>query len=195
MLGSGITGIILAGGESKRFGENKTTYHFEGIRLIDRALDLFSGICSSILVSSNRDIIIGGDSRIVHDIRPGKGPMMGIYSALLQSETMHNFVLSVDSPLIPSSLFEFIFLHRDHSLVAVPQFGESHFEPLIGYYSRDCLPYMDSFINSGNLKLPDFFKEVPFKGIDVVNKWKEYQPGFFLNINTKNDISGLYTGK
>jgi len=195
MLGCEITGIILAGGESKRFGKNKSLFELDGIRLIDRVLNILTSVSGTILISTNNPEIQIPGYRVVRDIEKGKGPMMGIYSALLQSTTQHNFVLSVDTPLVPAFLFEYMFLAREMNQVVVPMAGVGKFEPLIGYYNRDCLPAMKSYIEQGKLKLPDFFNTIPFLGIDVHSIWPDWDDRFFLNINTQQDISGFYTVK
>jgi len=50
-----ITGIILAGGESKRMGTDKTKVSFNGKNLIEYPINLFRNKCSEILISSNNN--------------------------------------------------------------------------------------------------------------------------------------------
>ncbi len=193
MHGSGITGIILAGGKSKRFGQNKALFELRGIRLIDRVVQTMSEICDSLLISSGESLVPISNVTHVTDIESGKGPMMGIYSALLQSNTEHNFVISVDTPLVPSALFTFLYQRRKTENVIVPVYANGYFEPLIGYYNKDILPVMKRFIDANDLKMIHFFSAVPFLGVDLEKEWPDWDKNYLINLNTPEDLQAFYT--
>ncbi|MEI6575031.1 MAG: molybdenum cofactor guanylyltransferase [Bacteroidota bacterium] len=189
-MDKGITGIILAGGESRRFDGEKGLAILREKPLIEWVLEAIKPLCSEIIISANTESYQSYGHRIIPDIESGKGPMMGIYSALLNSETEHNLVLSVDTPLVSADLLQYIFQNKGNAQVAVPQSGVNHFEPLIGYYSQNTLFLMEAFFKMNNYKLPDFFKTVSFKGIDL-ESWDEFQSQFLSNVNTREVLLAL----
>jgi molybdopterin-guanine dinucleotide biosynthesis protein A len=185
-----ITGIILAGGESRRFGGEKGLALLQGRPLYQWCAAVFEGFCEETILSANSASYADTPYRVIPDLSPGHGPMMGIYSALLASNTEHNLVLSVDTPLVPVELMRFIFDSRGDAHVALPQSGDRHYEPLIGYYNRAVLPAMKAFMELNNYKLPDFFQTIPFRGIDLLS-FPGYSSHMLTNINTRGDLDGI----
>jgi len=185
-----ITGIILAGGESKRFGGEKGLALLHGKPLIEWVIAALRPLCSDILISANSASYNAYPYRVIPDVSPGKGPMMGIYSGLANSGTMHNLVLSVDTPLVSAALLHYIFENAGDTMIAVPQMAPQHFEPLIGYYQRDAISSMETFFAQHNYKLPELFRSLPFRGIDL-QAWPLFQPIFLANVNTREDLDAL----
>lgn len=186
-----MTGIVLAGGKSRRFGSEKGLVLFDGRPLVEYAIQTLKQICGTILISANTAAYEKFDCRIVYDEVKDIGPMGGIYSALRQSVTSNNMILSVDSPFISSSLLRYIYSKRENSMICVPCFGENKYEPLIGFYSKEVLPFMEKFINMGNYKLPDLFREVPFNGIIIPLESEFYHERLFYNVNTPEDLKRI----
>lgn len=193
MQGSEITGIILAGGKSKRFGQNKAFFELEGIRLIDRVMATMAEISSSVLISTGDDTLPMEGVHQVRDLEPGKGPLMGIYSALRQSPTDHTFVLSVDTPFVPPALFRFLYSRKGSSRVVVPVYTNGFSEPLIGYYHKDILSVMEQVLATNDLKMTNFFAAVPFLGINLERDWPDWSAKYVLNLNTREDLQSFYT--
>lgn len=185
-----VTGIILAGGESRRFGGEKGLAPLQGKALVDWCIAALRPICDDIILSANSSSYDDKGYSVVPDLHRGHGPMMGIFSALQASKTEHNLILSVDTPLVTTDLLRYIFERRGDALIAVPQSGERHYEPLIGYYNSAVLPVMLDFFDRNNYKLPDFFQHVPFRGIDL-HAYPGYTPKMMLNINTRGDLDSL----
>lgn len=77
-----------------------------------------------VVVSSNADYDAFGYNRI-EDLISDKGPVGGLYTALKQSKTKFNLVLSVDVPLITTELVQWLVdNHDDGYLVTQVQVGE-----------------------------------------------------------------------
>ena len=104
-----ITGAILAGGLNSRFGQNKALINIDGKTLIERIIEVFSTIFDEILIiSSSPDIYNKFDScRVIGDILPIGGPLIGIYSALIGSKYDAVFVSACDMPFINPSLINY----------------------------------------------------------------------------------------
>jgi len=183
-----VTGIILAGGKSLRMGTDKGLQELCGKPLISYAIQVLSGLCSNMIISSSSDGYKSFGYQVVADEFPGIGPMGGIYSALRQSNTERNLILSCDLPFVSEELLSFILENAIGCQVAVPWQGNQHYEPLCGFYRLSVLEKMESFIQRGNYKLPDLFEEISINRLIINNESDFYHGNLFLNVNSKHDL-------
>ncbi|MCI0822815.1 MAG: molybdenum cofactor guanylyltransferase, partial [Chloroflexi bacterium] len=104
------SGIVLAGGRSRRLGRAKALEPFQGEPLIRRVIDRLSRITddlvfvvndheqASALPISSRDIDLTYD--IVIDKYPDGGSLGGIYTGLLAANSQWAFVVACDMPFL-----------------------------------------------------------------------------------------------
>jgi len=184
-----VTGIILAGGKSSRMGTDKGLQELCGKPLINYAIQSLSGLCSTILISTSSDAYQSFGYKTVADEIPGIGPMGGIYSALKQSKTDINLVLSCDLPFVSKELLSFILKNSEGYQVAVPWQGNQHYEPLCGFYHLSVLDQMSSYIKHNNYKLPDLFEEISINRLVINKELDFYNEELFLNVNSKHDLA------
>lgn len=184
-----ITGIILAGGKSSRMGTDKGLQELCGKPLISYSIQLLSEFCSTIIISTSSDAYQSFGYKTVADEIPGIGPMGGIYSALKQSKTEQNLVLSCDLPFVSKELFSYIIKNSEVYQAAVPWEGNQHYEPLCGFYHLSILDQMNVFVQNGNYKLPDLFKTISINKLVINDKLKFYNGNLFLNVNSKHDLA------
>lgn len=100
-----LSGGILAGGRSNRFGSNKALFASDGERLIERAVRLLRPFCAQVLVSAshaNADAyrFLGLD--IVEDLHADCGPLGGLEALLTLCATPWMFILACDMPYVSS---------------------------------------------------------------------------------------------
>lgn len=100
-----LSGGILAGGRSNRFGSNKALFAPDGERLIERAVRLLRPFCAQVLVSANHANadayrFLGLD--IVEDLHADCGPLGGLEALLTQCATPWMFILACDMPYVSS---------------------------------------------------------------------------------------------
>ena len=184
-----ITGIILAGGKSSRMGTDKGLQELCGKPLISYTIQVLSKLCSTIIISTSSDAYQSFGYKTVADEIPGIGPMGGIYSALKQSETPKNLVLSCDLPFVSKELLSYILKNSEGFQAAVPYQGNQHYEPLCGFYHLSALDQMQGFIETGNYKLPDLFEEIAINRLIIKNKLDFYSENLFFNVNSKHDLA------
>lgn len=183
-----VTGIILAGGKSSRMGADKGLQELCGKPLIQYAIDALSGLCSTIIISSSSEAYQALGYKVVGDVFPGIGPMGGIYSALKQSKTDMNLVLSCDLPFVTQELMSYILQNSNGFKVTIPWMGGQHYEPLCGFYHLSTLDQIGDYIKNANYKLPDLFEEISINKLDINNKSEFYKEYLFFNVNSKNDL-------
>lgn len=100
---AGWTGVVLAGGGSRRFGGlDKTRLPLGGRTLRQRALDVLAPVCATRL-------LVGGlaatdATEVVPDRYPGEGPLGGILTALDRLTTPYALVLAADLPFLSVDL-------------------------------------------------------------------------------------------
>jgi molybdopterin-guanine dinucleotide biosynthesis protein A len=186
-----ICGIILAGGESKRMGSDKTILNFRGKSLVERMAGIISPFCKKILISSNSQHHIGIGYKVVPDEISGRGPIIGIYSSLRKSDSIYNMVLPADLPLISAELVRFLLNHAKQEKISAIVTPEGYIEPLCAMYPKTILPALEDFIQSGNNKLIDFLKANRFHPIQLSEKQSFYHPKLLLNVNTPEEFDKL----
>ncbi|HRY32379.1 MAG TPA: molybdenum cofactor guanylyltransferase [Bacteroidales bacterium] len=186
-----VTGIILSGGKSSRFRQDKGLFRLMGKSLAERAAETLRPLCSHILVSTGNPAYQALGFQTVSDLVPACGPMMGIYSCLKQSHHMHHLVLSVDTPLVGTAFLAYLLSCSSDAQIVAAGFANEHYEPLIGYYHRDVIPAMEKQFSKGNYKLPDLFRHVAFREVRPGNEQFPFHPDMFRNINSEEDIAAV----
>jgi molybdopterin-guanine dinucleotide biosynthesis protein A len=185
----GMTGIILAGGGSSRFGSDKAFIEIKGLPLIKRQIKFLKKIFKKIIIITNnpKKYHFRG-IRIFQDIIPEKGPLGGIYSGLMNSDTLYNFVVACDMPNLNLKLIRYMIRQKNNFDVVVPRIKKG-FEPLFAVYSKNCIRPLYETLNSRNLRIRNFFKKIMVRVINEDEILKFGNPDIlFMNINTKIDL-------
>ncbi len=176
------TAIIMAGGNSARMGRDKSMFSIKGQPMIRRIYDQLRPHFNQILVSSNRlsDYRFLG-AEVIPDIAAGKGPLMGIASALRASTNEVNFVVACDIPQIDMDFVRMMLRQiRDYDAV-VPTIGPSRYEPLFAVYKKSARATIEAALNSGNNRIMDALRGCNVKFIKPPDSSK------LKNLNTMND--------
>lgn len=178
-----VTGIILAGGKSRRMGMDKSQVSLMGKKLIEFPIDV-------IKKTTDRIIIIGDSSKInypnikqYNDIIPGQGPLGGIYTGLSYSQTELNIITGCDMPFIKLKFLKDLIKHSDNYEVIMFEHS-GKFEPLYALYRKRIAAQIRKLIENGKLKLqdiPNYFKTKLIK-MDVNNE------KLFFSVNTALDL-------
>lgn len=184
-----LTGIILAGGRSRRMGVEKGLVHFNGQPLINYSIKVLKDLCSEIMISSNSNCYDYLGYKVVPDLVEDSGPMVGIYSCLTESKNRANLVISCDMPFVTEEIFQHLVSQAGNAWICVPWYENDHFEPLCGLYQKDVLPEMKEFIGDGNYKLPDLFKKTNISVVNVNELLPTLHEHYFMNINTPSDLA------
>jgi molybdopterin-guanine dinucleotide biosynthesis protein A len=99
-----MTSIILAGGKSSRLGRSKTFEPIGGKSLIQWVIDHLAVLSTEIIIATAHGEKIPYASavriKMVADVYPGKGPLVGIYSGLIASSSPRAIVVGCDMPFL-----------------------------------------------------------------------------------------------
>ncbi len=187
-----MTSIVLAGGKNLRLGRIKALEIIDSKSLIERAVERVELVSNQILVVASQGQLTLPDNckaKILVDLYPGKGPLGGIYSGLLASESSHSLVVACDMPFLNIKLLHYMIgLCQDFDVV-VPRVGEEKLEPLHAIYSKNCLDSMKTLLEQNQLKIDRFFNTVNVRYIERA-ECQKFDPELltFFNINSRADL-------
>src|SRR6056297_1490049 len=103
------TAVILAGGKSKRMGQNKELLNINNRRLVEMQISKLEKDFEEILVITNYpQYYYGLNCNTFSDIIKGKGPLGGIYTGLVYSSSLHTYFLACDMPIVNRDYINFL---------------------------------------------------------------------------------------
>ncbi|MFP4198434.1 MAG: molybdenum cofactor guanylyltransferase [Halanaerobium sp.] len=188
---SKINAVLLAGGESSRFGTNKALLSFAGMSLIEYIYsNLQQNFKRVIVVGSKAEYSFLKAAEIREDIFQNRGPLAGIYTGLYFSDSSHNFICGCDMPFLNKKYFNF--LKREAALnpkaeIIVPSFN-GYLEPLAAIYQRSLLPQIRREILLNNLKIKSFYQKSRKKIIEEEVLKRNFRlEKLFFNLNYPED--------
>lgn len=184
---------IQAGGQSRRMGRDKALMPFLGRPLIQRVLDRLTPIADEVLVTTNSpDDYRFLDLPLFRDLKPGRGALGGLYTALSSATCEVVAVVACDMPFASASLIEAAnrLLIQEGADVVIPDSGDG-LEPLHAIYRREtCLPAIKSAIDADKWRLISWFPEVKVHILQP-EEIRTYDPSglAFWNLNTPEEFS------
>lgn len=190
-----ITGILLAGGKSSRFGTDKSLADFRGKPMIEYAISALKPVCDTLLISANENH--SGYRKygfeIVEDQVKNIGPMGGVLACLKRSETRYNMVLSCDTPFVSPEMFRYLLQSIENFQAVVPIHDKGKIEPLAAVYATNLLWYLQQCVEKKEYSMHRFLKESNTRFVDVNDSLPFFTDELFVNINTQHD-AGLFKG-
>lgn len=187
MTGRETSGIILAGGKSKRLGVDKALVELAEGRgsLIESVVSRVAPLSYEVIVVTNSpDHYPSLQVQFVADVYPEHGSLGGIYSGLKAASCEFGLVVACDMPFLNDRLLRHMLDQPFNYDVLIPRL-DGHLEPLHALYRKTCLPHMLRLLEVGNFKIIDFFDEVTVRYIegDAVRRFDPDLLSFF-NVNT-----------
>ena len=188
-----ISCIVLAGGKGLRLGRDKTAETIGNISLLQWVINSLSSFNCDIVIVTNieRSFPQFGSYprlRIVTDTYPDKGPLGGIYTGLVASDSLCNLIVACDMPLLNQELLRYMMQFSPDFDLVVPRLGNM-VEPLHAIYSRNCLTHIEYLLKQGSLEVRRLFDLVRVRYVDAdeINRFDPRRLSFF-NINTEADL-------
>ncbi len=186
-----INAVLLAGGQSRRFGSDKALLPFAGKTLIEY---IYNNLCQNfnkvIVVASRDKYSFLKEAEIREDIYQNKGPLAGIYTGLYYSDSQYNFISGCDMPFLNSQYFDFLknrAVENPEAEIIVPQY-RGYLEPLAAFYRSSLLPEVREQILNDNLKIKSFYDQSRKKIIkEEILKQHFRLEKLFFNLNYPAD--------
>lgn len=181
-----IQGIVLAGGKSNRFGDDKALALVEGVPMIQRAVELLMvlKIDPCVITNASRDYSFL-KCRIENDLIPGKGPLGGIDTAFSKFKQCALLILVCDMPLVSCEMLRTLKqVHTSSNKVTLYQDKDGTPEPFPGIYDPSLKLLVQDCIRSDKLSMHEFIQRIKRKKILPVL----FDRTVFANINSKRDF-------
>ena len=188
-----LTVCIQAGGASSRIGEDKALKPFLGRPLIQRVVERLQPIADEIIVTTNQpDDFSFLDARLFPDLKPGRGALGGLYTAIASAAHPFVAVIACDMPFASPTLIQAsIRIMDDKNADVVIAKSEEGYEPLHALYRREtCLPAIEASINADQWKVIAWFPQVKVRVL-TSEEIKSADPAglAFWNVNTPEEFA------
>jgi molybdopterin-guanine dinucleotide biosynthesis protein A len=187
-----LTVVIQAGGQSSRMGEDKALKPFLGRPLIQRVVDRVMPIADEIIVTTNQPAGYEFlNLRLVPDLKPGRGALGGLYTAIASAASPLVAVVACDMPFASTTFFEGVhrLMVQEGADVIIAKTDEGY-EPLHALYRREtCLPAIESAISADQWKVISWFPQVKVRLL-LPDEVKSFDPSglCFWNLNTPEEF-------
>lgn len=193
-----MTGLILAGGASKRFGTPKHKLMLGGTTLLERAARRMRGLTDRVVIVAGADDVVLPGVPVINDIFSGFGPLGAIHAGLSFTEDTCA-VVGCDMPFFSVELLRFLESECMRSLCAVPKAG-GFWEPLHAVYRPECISAVERLLRQYNAparaqgertagpQVSWLFDQVTVVEVDEDRIRRFGDPSvIFFNINSRDD--------
>lgn len=186
-----VVGIVLAGGESRRFGSPKAFAEKDGIPFYRYSIEAIKDYTDSIVFVTNNTIISRFDveeSDNVHVLTDqeeftGLGPLAGILTAMNQIDANWYVIVPIDVPFIEKQIFNELLSYRQKTLDAIIPIVNSRMQPLISVFQHSMKEKIKKQLESRELSMKQLFAKSKVRFVEM-NKERP-----FLNINRQEEYT------
>jgi molybdopterin-guanine dinucleotide biosynthesis protein A len=180
-----VTGLILAGGRSRRFGEDKASYVVGGRTMLEHVYHAVRGVADQLYVSvRDSDAMLPIPVPVVVDRVVDSGPLGGLEAGLSAASTPWVLVVACDMPFVTEGVLRRLVdaCGPDESAV-VARSPDGRTQPLCACYNAEVLPVVRRALASGRLPIHELLKRLPrLTYVDV-------PAGALRNINAPADLA------
>ena len=192
MDNNNILPVVLAGGKSMRFGDDKSQAKLGGKILIDYILSEIINDFKEIIIVANNPIVHLSSKKIIKikDFKKNLGPLGGIYSAMQwvkDNDKKYHWILTFpsDTPFFKNKIMN-SFLNKINEKESELFFMKSNEKRhnIFGLWSIDLIDQLEKDLETGSRKVEKWANSI---GVKTINMPIEKKDPFF-NINTKEDL-------
>jgi molybdopterin-guanine dinucleotide biosynthesis protein A len=194
MNDNNILAVVLAGGQSKRFGEDKNQVKLGKITLLDHVLAKVTNKFEKILIISNQNLNIKAltSITIIPDCIQGNlGPLVGVLTAMKwikKNNKQYQWIATFpcDTPFFDTSIIEKYKnkINLNKSLLYFVKSNQKRHN-IFGLWSVKLMDTLENdLVNNNFRKVEEWADKI---GVEIINiKIDKFDP--FFNINTKVDL-------
>lgn len=183
------TAAILAGGRARRFGGRpKPLLTVGDRRIIDRQLAVLRTVAERVaVVTADRARYGALGIPLWEDLLPGRGPLGGIYTALVNAATPQTLIVAGDMPFLTAPFLRHLARTGRGVDVALARTADGP-QPLCASYCRTCVDPIRRNLERGALRVADLLAEVRVREIGPDELAGYDRDGtLFFNVNTPAD--------
>jgi len=186
---------ILAGGKCSRMGgENKAFLRIDNNNILELAINVLDQIFDEIIIVTNSPDEFSSfkdKCEIITDVLKDKGPLGGIYSALLYTKQEALFVVPCDMPYLNTKLIqkEISTFSKSNCDALVPRVGK-YMEPIHSIFSKRIVNELYSFLNSDQkYYIRKFLNNIDVQYFNLEDS--HFHNQVFTNINTPEELERI----
>ncbi len=184
------TGLVLAGGASRRMGRDKAFLELDGRPLIEIVVERMAQVCAEVLVvaGDTRPYIGLGVPTVVDRFR-GMGVLGGLHAGLEAASHELTLAVGCDMPFLdPDLLRAFAGWSEGYDVAMLRHGNQNHVEPLHAAYRRACIPALEAVLRAGQRRIVSFFPYVHVRYV-TPEEVAPYDPDrrSFRNLNTPEE--------
>ena len=195
IVNNSTTGVILAGGCSRRMGQNKALIRLGCATVIEHTLRQMQSVTTNLLLITNTPSLYRNlGVPIYTDLVPNMGALGGIYTGLTHADNPVVLCVACDMPLLQPRLLSYLtkILGEDDAAVPYVETLDSlspKFQTLSAVYSKKCLSAITQMFVEGELRIHALYNRISVRVVPP-SEWRRFDPHghSFLNINTPTDL-------
>lgn len=182
-----MTGILLAGGESKRFGSPKAFATKDGQPFYKYSIHAIKPFVTKLFIVTNPKLEPQfkheREANVITDVQEyqGHGPLAGIYSAMEQDTTDWYIVTPIDVPFINKQVIQQLVEHTYTKADAIIPIVTGKKQPLISIYHRSIKNVVKQHLDQNMRSVHQLLEALNVKSVTI----DASQP--FININQRSD--------
>ncbi len=195
-----VSGIVLAGGGSTRFGRDKLRASVDGSPLLERAIRGVAAVATDVVVvvalGDRRAVPSGGVAiRTVHDHEADGGPLVGLVAGLEAVAEPLAIVVAGDMPDLRATVLELLIrtlVHADDGIAAIALESRGRLEPLpVAVRTGVASSSAARLVADGERSLRGLFERLPTRMIEE-GAWRPLDPesATLRDIDTPSDLEG-----
>ena len=184
----------MAGGMSRRMGQDKAWIPFEGRPIIARVIEVLREVADEVLIVANDARYAELGLRLVPDRFPQGGALGGIATGVGAAAYERVLVAACDMPFLRADVWRTLIARADGADAAVPRIG-GEFETLHAVYTKACLPAMEQALAAGRMRVISFFPDVRVRAVGEA-ELRAVDPELraFTNVNTPEELAAAAGG-
>ncbi|MDF7800566.1 molybdenum cofactor guanylyltransferase [Pontiellaceae bacterium B1224] len=173
--------IILSGGGSRRMGEDKAILTIHGQPLLSSVVEQLVPNFGTVLVSGSYEKYTFTGCRVVEDLEPDRGPLMGLLSTLKESSHALNFITTCDVPDIQLPFVRRMLREIDGHDAVVPIIGNDRKQPLFAVYKKSVSRTIEELMAEGKQAMFALLDRLDVKYLHMDGDW-------YHNLNTPDEL-------
>ncbi len=186
-----ISLAIIAGGQSRRMGQDKAFVELGGKALIEHVIERSHdlGQAETILITNKPADFQQLALPMYCDVMPDTGSLGGIYTALMQAQSRDVLVLACDMPFINTELLRYMIARMDADTdIVVPRVA-GYPQGLHAIYKKTCIEPIREQLEAHRLKIIRFYDRMRVRYLDE-KETSAFDPDghSFTNLNTPAEL-------
>jgi len=183
-----VSGVILAGGNSRRMGVDKSQLMLGGETLVARAVRTLGALSDDLVIATNTpELFAGLGARLIGDAIPGRGPLSGLHAGLAAARHELAVVVACDMPFLNVALLRHMLSLAPGHAAVVPRW-RGEVETLHTVYSRDCVAAIEPILRRGGGRIVELYAHVAVRYVEPDEIARFDTEGLcFFNVNSPQD--------